>query len=257
MFHSLDGVTMSKSPVFLSFVVFCIGGCQFTGSKDGSQSDQEASALNNDCDPNVNPVPDTGHDGFEPSDEPDPDCWVYDSDIEDYAPIQSVGFELPAAVDTLSWKRPSDFVYYVDFSGIPGELANHEGTDYVHNDQETDFVLVNAAADGRVAYVRTGCPQSSTFTRNTDLRECGSGWGNHIVVDHGGVYTRYAHLAPESALVKVGDWVEVGDTIALMGNTGRSELRHLHLELGSIETGFDPCLPSQSFDQIYDPEPLF
>ena len=148
-------------------------------------------------------------------------------------------------------------MYYVDFSGTPGEPANHEGTDYVHNDQNTLYVFINAAADGQVVYVRTGCPQSSTFARNTDRRECGSGWGNHIILKHGDVFTRYAHLAPASILVQVGEQVEKSESIALMGNSGRSELRHLHLELGTIETEFDPCAPSQSFDKVYDPEHLF
>ncbi|MEC8277031.1 MAG: M23 family metallopeptidase [Myxococcota bacterium] len=213
-------------------------------------------SFDNDCDPNVNPIPDTASNGNE-SDEYSAECPVYDSDLEDYAPIQAVGYEFPDAAALLNWERPSDFVYYVDFSGTPGELANHEGTDYVHNDQNTPYVFINAAADGQVVYVRTGCPQSSTFARNTDRRECGSGWGNHIILKHGDVYTRYAHLAPDSILVQVGDQVEKSKSVALMGNTGRSELRHLHLELGTIETEFDPCAPSQSFDKVYDPEHLF
>ena len=248
---------MARFPLHLSLFSLCIvTACQAIGSKNSTQSEHGASAMNNDCDPEGNPSPDSDFDTAE-EDTVEPDCLSYDSDLEEYAPIQEVGAGLPAETQAITWTRPADFVYYVDFSGTPGQSANHEGTDYVHNDQEVDFVFVHAAAEGRVVYVRTGCPQSSVFSRNTDLRECGSGWGNHIIVEHEGVFTRYGHLAPESVLVQVGDEIERGDKIALMGNTGRSELRHLHLELGTTASDFDPCAPAQSFELVYDPEPLF
>jgi len=54
--------------------------------------------------------------------------------------------------------------------------------------------------------------------------------GNVIVIDHGhGMITRYAHL--HKALKKRGDAVKRGDTIALVGNTGRTTGSHLHYEV--------------------------
>lgn len=52
------------------------------------------------------------------------------------------------------------------------------------------------------------------------------GWGNTIVVDHGGgMKTRYSHAS--KILVGVGQQVAKGQTIALIGSTGRSTGPHL------------------------------
>jgi murein DD-endopeptidase MepM/ murein hydrolase activator NlpD len=57
-----------------------------------------------------------------------------------------------------------------------------------------------------------------------------SGYGNVIVVEHGHNYrTVYAHLSKK--LVKVGENVARGQTIAKMGSTGSSTGPHLHYEV--------------------------
>jgi murein DD-endopeptidase MepM/ murein hydrolase activator NlpD len=50
--------------------------------------------------------------------------------------------------------------------------------------------------------------------------------------------TRYAHL--NKALVKVGDYVQRGDVIGELGNTGRSTGPHLHYEVLLNGTPVDP-----------------
>jgi murein DD-endopeptidase MepM/ murein hydrolase activator NlpD len=58
-------------------------------------------------------------------------------------------------------------------------------------------------------------------------------------VDHGkGVYTYYAHLS--DVLVKKNQKVRRGETIAQVGNTGRSTGPHLHLEVRVANNLFDP-----------------
>ena len=56
------------------------------------------------------------------------------------------------------------------------------------------------------------------------------GYGCHIIIDHGnGVQTLYAHCSKLYA--KVGDVVERGDKIALLGATGNAYGKHLHFEI--------------------------
>lgn len=56
------------------------------------------------------------------------------------------------------------------------------------------------------------------------------GYGNLVEINHGGgVITRYAHNSKN--LVAVGDKVEKGEVIAVMGNTGRSTGTHVHFEM--------------------------
>jgi murein DD-endopeptidase MepM/ murein hydrolase activator NlpD len=57
-----------------------------------------------------------------------------------------------------------------------------------------------------------------------------SGFGRVVDINHGNGYvTRYAHL--ERTLVKVGDTIQKGQKVALMGSTGRSTGPHLHFEV--------------------------
>jgi murein DD-endopeptidase MepM/ murein hydrolase activator NlpD len=178
--------------------------------------------------------------------------------LQESAPVQVVAATFP---NGSTWKMemlPSISTYLVNLAGKPGAKASHEGMDFVHNDPKVPHVPVVAAAKGTVAYVRTGCPQTSMFSRNGSAREAGSGWGNHVVLYHGnGVYTRYAHLAPNSIKAKVGDQVVAGDVVGEMGNSGRSEVRHLHFEVGFKKSYFIAGKPSQSFDFVLDPKKFY
>jgi len=65
------------------------------------------------------------------------------------------------------------------------------------------------------------------------------GYGNLVEINHGGGYvTRYGHA--RDLLVKVGDVVDKGQTIALMGNTGRSTGAHVHFEVLRAGNPVDP-----------------
>ncbi|MCD6322650.1 MAG: M23 family metallopeptidase, partial [Clostridiales bacterium] len=63
--------------------------------------------------------------------------------------------------------------------------------------------------------------------------------GNTIIIDHGwGVYTVYCHLSEFHATV--GDKVEQGQLIALIGSTGRATGPHLHFEIRVNGTAVNP-----------------
>jgi hypothetical protein len=66
-------------------------------------------------------------------------------------------------------------------------------------------------------------------------------YGNSIIIDHGaGVFSNYAHL--DSLAVSVGDYVEQGRLIGLMGSTGLSSGPHVHWEAIVHGVRTDPML---------------
>lgn len=67
-------------------------------------------------------------------------------------------------------------------------------------------------------------------------------YGRYVQVMHkGGLTTMYAHLAGPAKGVKRGVYLHRGDTVAYVGNSGRSSGSHLHFE---IRKGDKPLNPS-------------
>jgi murein DD-endopeptidase MepM/ murein hydrolase activator NlpD len=99
-----------------------------------------------------------------------------------------------------------------------GNKAFHEGLDFSANAGAPIF----AAAGGIVSAAET-MPD----------------YGKIVIVSHGsGLETRYAHTS--KILVKVGERVEKGQVLALVGNTGRSTGPHLHYEIRLNGNALDP-----------------
>ena len=99
-----------------------------------------------------------------------------------------------------------------------GKLAMHNGLDF-------------AAKEG--TEVMTVAAGVVTWTGSK------SGYGELVEVSHGdGYVTRYAHN--KENLVEAGDVVRKGDTIALMGSSGRSTGAHVHYEVYKHGRSVDP-----------------
>ena len=180
-----------------------------------------------------------------------PVCLAYESQEEEFSNVQIVG-EKNLNLDFSSFI--ATYQTREEFSGPLGELAEHEGLDLFNIDKELSDIPIHTIAEGVVVYARIGCPSSTQFSDNTILRECGAGWGNHLVIDHGNnIYSRYAHMRFDGVYKRVGEKVIKDEIIGLMGNSGRSEGRHLHLEMGYYSDDFDSCKPSKSFEFVLDP----
>ena len=67
------------------------------------------------------------------------------------------------------------------------------------------------------------------------------GYGNMVEVDHeNGLVTRYGHNSLN--LVATDDEVQAGQSIALIGSTGRSIGSHLHFEVRKVGKRVDPSV---------------
>jgi LysM repeat protein len=79
----------------------------------------------------------------------------------------------------------------------------------------------------------TGTPVYAAASGKVIISKSGGwfgGYGNNIVIKHGnGTQTLYAHLSRND--VWSGAWVEQGQQIGAIGNTGRSTGPHLHFEV--------------------------
>lgn len=96
--------------------------------------------------------------------------------------------------------------------------GRHTGVDF----RATTGTPITASADGRII-----------FGQKLPIH------GNHIIIDHGwGVLTSYSHLS--EIIVVPGQLVRQGDTIGLVGATGRVQGPHLHFEVVVNGDWIDP-----------------
>lgn len=103
------------------------------------------------------------------------------------------------------------YIVPINHNGISRGLGKgHTGIDY----RASTGTAVVAGANGRVIEITHGWA---------------GGWGNSILLDHGGQTSRYAHLS--SVAVSLGETVDQGQVIGYSGNTGRSTGPHLHFEV--------------------------
>jgi murein DD-endopeptidase MepM/ murein hydrolase activator NlpD len=123
-----------------------------------------------------------------------------------------------------------------------GTLAydGHDGTDFAVPTRAdmSGGVAVLAAAPGTVAGIRDGVED---FAPKVDGKECGNG----VVVDHGGGWqTQYCHMRMGSVRVAVGDAVDTGTPLGLIGQSGMAQFPHMHLAVRKDGVEVDPFAPT-------------
>lgn len=131
--------------------------------------------------------------------------------------------------DERSWDGPFAFPgpYTESFPSRFGSRRNYNGTGYNYYHSGLDFhggtgTAIVAPAPGRVVLAETLTVRGKT-----------------TIIDHGwGIFTAYLHQSEQ--LVAVGDRVEAGQTIGLVGGTGRVTAPHLHWEVWVGGVPVDP-----------------
>jgi murein DD-endopeptidase MepM/ murein hydrolase activator NlpD len=103
------------------------------------------------------------------------------------------------------------------------EAGKHTGVDF------------GASGDDAIRCVAAGTVVTTDYDRD--------GWGNRVIVKHAhDRYSWYCHLA--SRAVDVGDSVDRGDKLGMMGETGNATGKHLH---------YQESLGGKRYDQFKKP----
>lgn len=128
--------------------------------------------------------------------------------------------------DGLRWPLPTQYHWISTYFGYDAWRGGmHRGIDIGDGGIKGQGIL--AAQSGTVILVSNTC--SHNYGKNYSCG-CGGGYGNYIIIDHGGgLSTLYAHC--QSINVYQGQQVSKGDTIGAVGTTGWSTGYHLHFEV--------------------------
>jgi Peptidase family M23 len=98
---------------------------------------------------------------------------------------------------------------------------------------------ITSVAPGTVVEVVRDLPDV-TPGRNPEGLTIAQIAGNRVIIDMGsGYYAMYAHLAPGSVQLHVGDSVRQGQKLGLLGNTGNSSGPHLHFQVMDRPSSLD------------------
>lgn len=130
-----------------------------------------------------------------------------------------------------------------DFRCGPRTYDGHDGVDFAIRDQGVmeQGVTVLASAPGTIRSVRDGMADSGFLGDESRGRIAGRECGNGLVIDHEkGRQTQYCHLRKGSIQVHVGEQVDRGTPLGLVGLSGKTEFPHLHLTVRDRGRVVDP-----------------
>jgi murein DD-endopeptidase MepM/ murein hydrolase activator NlpD len=131
------------------------------------------------------------------------------------------------------WKHAWDFEIH-DHDRKPFKDLGLENEDYYCYN-----ALVLAPAAGYVIQIIDGVPDNKIGDVNT-----ADNWGNTIIIKHSEfLYSKLCHLREGSFKIYIGEYVRLGQPIALCGSSGRSPQPHLHFQLQTT-----PYIGSKTLD---------
>lgn len=115
--------------------------------------------------------------------------------------------------------------------GPDGQVFRGDPADNAHWTPWNADVL--AVADGVVVEAVDGIPENNPVADDKAVPiTVDNATGDHLVLDIGHRrFVTYAHLRPGSLKVRVGQRVRRGQVIASLGNSGKSDAPHLHLQV--------------------------
>jgi len=136
-----------------------------------------------------------------------------------------------SSTDTMLWPVPSSGIITTIF--WCDNIACHSNEGRVGGHGAIDIAANEGAP---VIAVKSGIVKLSGFGTNENQK---NGYGNFILLDHGnGLETQYSHL--HEIYVTDGQYVNAGDTIGAVGNTGRSTGNHLDFYISKDGVRCDP-----------------
>jgi len=107
---------------------------------------------------------------------------------------------------------------------------------------------IHAVADGTVVDAGDGLPDIETIY-SAPPATIATAAGNYLIIDIGNKkYTCYAHMVNGSVRVKPGDIVKEDQVLGLMGNSGNSDLPHLHFQVVTDTPSF---LGAEGYPHVY------
>ncbi len=107
--------------------------------------------------------------------------------------------------------------------GNDGKLFNGEGK--TNQESHTFGAAIISPVNGTIVHIVDSLPD----IKNTDKDKLA---GNHIIIQfQDSLYVALAHLKQHSIKVKIGDKVDIGTPLAVVGNSGNTDFPHLHIHV--------------------------
>jgi len=122
--------------------------------------------------------------------------------------------------------------YAIDFSKCGSDNRLFQGAGNQNENWYGYGEDVVACAEGTVVAMHDGIPDNRLGSRSVPMNTLENIAGNFVIINIGqGLYAHYAHLKQNSIQVNEGEYVNRGDILGRIGNSGNSTAPHLHFHV--------------------------